>query len=279
MIRYFRNRNQRHNVLALIFLTALCLVWMYPFAWALFASFKESGDMFMSGARLWPRVWTLENYRRAWVQAKFDTYFWNTVLYSVSSTVAGVLIAAMCGYVLARYRFPGCRLFYALIAGMVFLPTAATALPTFAMMNAFHLLNTRWAIVLALIGGGGLPTLLFSGFFGGIPNDLYDAAVIDGANFVQQFRLVLPLAQPIIATTVIFNFMGAWNNFFTPLIFSLGKPEIRTLAVGLRAFSGEFAFDWTGFAAGTMISVLPIVFVFLLFQRQFVNGLAGAVKG
>lgn len=279
MNRYFATRAQRQNMVAIVLLTALGLLWIYPFAWAFFASFKESGDMFMSGARLWPQVWTLENYQRAWVQARFSVYFWNTVLYSVGSTIAGVLIAAMCGYVLARYRFPGHNLLFALIAGMVFLPTASTALPTFSMMDAFNLLNTRWAILLAMIGGGGLPALLFTGFFRGIPNELYDAAVVDGASFVQQFTLVLPLARPIIATTVIFNFMGAWNNFFTPLIFSLGKPEIRTLAVGLRAFSGEFAFDWTGFAAGTMISILPVILVFLLFQRQFVEGLAGAVKG
>jgi raffinose/stachyose/melibiose transport system permease protein len=101
----------------------------------------------------------------------------------------------------------------------------------------------------------------------------------DGANFFQQFNLVLPLARPIIATSVILGFNSAWQDYFTPLVFTLGKPELRTLSVGLRAFTGQYTVDIPGFAAATTISMVPIILVFIIFQRQFVNGLAGAVKG
>ena len=282
MRRYRRTRLGTYNLITTLILGVVSLIWIYPFLWPIFASFKTSGDMFSSGARLWPQVWTFENYARAWEHARFNIYFFNSVFYSVTATSAAVLVSAMCGYVLARYRFPGSRLVYGLILALLFLPTATTAIPIFEMMHFVHLLNTRWAILLALTGGGGLlalGTLLFSGFFKGIPHDLYDAAVIDGAGFLQQFWLVLPIAQPIIATTVIFNFLATWTDFFTPLIFSLGEPNLMTLSVGLRVFTSTELNDTTGFAAATTISIIPVLIVFMLFQKNFVRGLTGAVKG
>jgi len=252
---------------------------MYPFIWLIFASFKLPLDLFKSGASLLPKEWTSENYVRAWVQAHFSSYFLNSTYYSISATALSVFIAGMCGYVLARYQFPGSKLLYGLILAMLFLPAAASAIPVFTLMKNLKLLNTPYSVILAMTGGGGLTTLLFVGYFKNIPHDLYDAATVDGANFVQQFMLVLPLAKPIIATTVIFTFMSSWNEFFMPLIFTLSTPKLRTLAVGLRAFNGEFSFDWSGFAAATVISVLPIILVFILFQNYFVNGISGAVKG
>ena len=185
----------------------------------------------------------------------------------------------MAGYVLARYKFPGSRALQLLVMGMIFLPTATSILPVFDLMQKLHLLNTPYAIILALSGGVGFAAILFQGYFRNIPQDMYDAAMVDGANFFQQFWLVLPLARPIIATNVIMGFNAAWQDYFTPLVFTLGKPELRTLSVGLRAFTGQYTVDISGFAAATTISILPIIIVFIIFQRQFVNGLAGAVKG
>ena len=279
MIKYLSNRFHRLNLITIIFLSLVVLIWIYPFIWLLFASFKTPMDLFSSGASLLPKLWTSDNYSRAWVQAKFSMYFFNSTFYSVSATSLSVLIAGMCGYVLARYQFPGSKLVYGLILAMLFLPAAASAIPIFELMRNIKLLNTPYSVILAMVGGGGFTTLLFMGYFRNIPHDMYDAAIVDGANFVQQFRLVLPLAKPIIATTVIFTFMGSWNEFFMPIIFTLSTPKLRTLAVGLRAFNGEFSFDWSGFAAATVISILPIILVFVLFQNYFVNGISGSIKG
>ncbi|MCB0036569.1 MAG: carbohydrate ABC transporter permease, partial [Anaerolineales bacterium] len=141
------------------------------------------------------------------------------------------------------------------------------------------LLNTRPGVILAMSGGAGaLYVLLFTGFFQTLPDELFESAKLDGANFVQTFWLMLPLAKPIIATVVIFQFMNAWNEFNVPLVFTLGRPELRNMAVGMYAFRGEFSVDWTGFAAGTTISIIPVLIVFFIFQGYFVRGLAGAVK-
>jgi raffinose/stachyose/melibiose transport system permease protein len=121
--------------------------------------------------------------------------------------------------------------------------------------------------------------LLFAGFFSQLPSELHEAAVIDGAGFVRIFaQIMLPLAGPVIATTVILQFMASWNSFFLPLVLTLSRPELRTLGVGMFAFQGEYFSDWSGMAAAATLALLPIIGVFLLLQRHFVEGIAGAVK-
>jgi raffinose/stachyose/melibiose transport system permease protein len=112
-----------------------------------------------------------------------------------------------------------------------------------------------------------------------VPSDLFDAAKLDGAGFLRTFRLILPLAKPVIAVVVIFQFVSNWNEFNIPLVFTLGQPELQNLAVGMLSFKGEHSVDWSGFAAGMTISFAPMLIIFLLFQNYFVRGLAGATKG
>jgi len=148
------------------------------------------------------------------------------------------------------------------------------------LVQNLGLLNTRLGVILAMSGGAGaLYVLLFTSFFEGLPQDLFDAARADGANFVQTFRLMLPLARPVIAVLVIFQFIHSWNDFNIPFVFTLGQPGLQNLAVGMLHFQGTRSLDWTGFAAGMLISFVPVLLVFLLFQGYFVRGLAGAVKG
>lgn len=278
-----RGRFFRHNVTSVLVLLVVSFIWTYPFWWSVFSALKTQGDMFSAGARLLPKEgnisdWQWQNFEHAWEQASFNEYFVNTVIYAVSATLIVLVVSAMCGYVLARYRFLGRNLIYAVVMGTLFIPIASIILPQFNLIKSLGLLNTRVGVILALSGGGALYVLLFTSFFSTIPEEIFDSAKIDGANFFQQFMLALPLAKPIIATVVIFQFMQTWNEFNVPLVFTLGKPELRNLAVGMYAFQGEHAMDWTGFAAGTVISIIPVLLVFFLFQGYFVRGLAGAVK-
>lgn len=124
-----------------------------------------------------------------------------------------------------------------------------------------------------------IPVLLFMGFFSGVPKELEEAARIDGAGYLRAHaQVMLPLAKPVIGTVALMDFIGAWNAFFIPLVFTLGNPELRTLGVGMYGFFGQDSTDWTGLAAAACIGVLPIVAVFLFLQRTFVEGIAGAVK-
>lgn len=262
-------------------LIVLGFVWIYPFLWMVSASFKTTSEMFGGGLNLIPKQPVLENYARAWKVANFRTYFFNTVIVTVSVVALVVTWSSMTGYAFGRYDFPGKRLFMGAIVATLFLPTGYTIIPVFDLMRMLGLLNTLWAVILGMAGGAHvLFILLFTGFFSSLPNDLEDAARIDGCGFVRTFwSVMLPLAKPVIATATIMRFMWAWNAFFLPLVFTLGKPELRTLGVGMFAFVAEYATDWTGMAAAATISLMPIIAVFLALQRYFVEGVAGAIKG
>lgn len=274
------SRGARANLVALPILVVIGLVWVYPFLWTISGAFKTQLGLFTGGASLVPDQLDFSNFERAWVNAGFDQFFLNTVLYSAASTVIELIKAALCGYVLARYEFPGRTLLYRMIIGTLFIPVASIIIPQFVLVEQLGLLNTRAGVILAMSGGAGaLYVLLFTGFFSSVPSDLFDAAKIDGAGFLRTFWLILPLAKPVIAVVVIFQFVSNWNEFNIPLVFTLGQPELQNLAVGMLSFKGEHVVDWTGFAAAMTLSFAPMLIVFFMFQSYFVRGLAGATKG
>lgn len=275
-----RGRRLGANAVAVPVLLVVGLVWVYPFLWTVSAAFKTQAGVFTGGASLVPDLLDFSNFERAWVSAGFDRYFLNTVVYSAASTLIELVKAALCGYVLARYEFPGRVFLHRMIVATLFVPVASIIIPQFVLVDQLGLLNTRAGVILAMSGSAGaLYVLMFTGFFASVPSDLFDAAKLDGAGFLRTFRLVLPLAKPVIAVVVIFQFVSNWNEFNIPLVFTLGQPELQNLAVGMLSFRGEHAVDWTGFAAAMTISFGPMLIVFLLFQSYFVRGLAGATKG
>jgi raffinose/stachyose/melibiose transport system permease protein len=150
----------------------------------------------------------------------------------------------------------------------------------FDLINRLNLNNTLLGIILAESGGAHvIYVLLFAGFFSQLPHEMEEAAIIDGAGFVRIFaQVMLPLSGPVVATTIILQFMSSWNNFFLPLVLTLSRPELRTLGVGMFAFQGQYYSDLSGMAAASTIALLPIIAVFLALQRYFVEGVAGAVK-
>ena len=273
-------RDTRLNLAVVPVLFIVACVWVYPFIWTISTSFKTQLGAFTSGASLIPDHLQLDNFARAWFTAGFNDYFLNTVIYSGASTLIELIKASLCGYVLARYRFPGRDLLYRAIVATLFVPIASVIIPQFQLVESLGLLNSMIGVILAMSGGAGaLYVLLVTSFFEALPQELFDAAKVDGAGFFRTFLLMLPLARPVIAVLVIFQFIHAWNDFNIPLVFTLGQPDLQNLAVGMLHFQGTHSMDWTGFAAGMTISFVPVLLVFLLFQGYFVRGLGGAVKG
>jgi len=255
--------------------------YMYPFLWMLGSSLKTPGEFFTAGASFLPQTPQWRNYADAWQAANFGTYFLNTVIVAVSSTVLVVLFTAMAGYVIARHRFPGRAVIVGAIAALYFLPDGYAIVPLFDLVNALGLLNSYAALILVLTSGALIYfTILFAGYFTTLPKELEESAVIDGANLLQTFWAVaLPQARPMAATVGLFYFMNAWNAFFIPLVLTVGNPKMRTLAVGMQAFVGENSTQWTWVCAGAVISVVPVMLLFFFLQRYFVDAIAGAVKG
>ncbi len=261
-------------------LAGICALWVYPFLWLVSASLKGQLEVFTAGLDLVPEAWRWDNYGRAWDDAGFDGYLINSLIVTLGTVAIVVVRCALAGYVIARYRFVGKRPVVAILVATLFVPVGYTIIPVVELSDQLGLLNSRLGMILALSGGGQVAAvLLYAGYFSRIPRDLEDAAVMDGAGFLQVFRgVMLPLAGPVTATVSVLTFLAAWNNFFVPLVFTFSRPELRTLSVGMLAFRGEQSTDWSGLAAAATISLLPVVLLFAFLQRYFIEGVAGAVK-
>lgn len=263
-----------------VLLSVVALIWIYPFIWMITASLKTQDEFFASGLSLIPKSLNFENYVRAWNNANFGVYFKNSIIVTVSVVVIVLLATSAAGYVMGRYAFVGKKLIMGIFMASITIPLVFTVIPIYELLKEMGLEQNLLGLILAEAGGGHVIFLmLFSSFYGGIPKELEEAATIDGSGFLKTYSSIMfPLAKPIMAMVVIMQFIWTWNSFLLPLIVTLSRPELRTLAVGLYALRGENVVDWTGIAAGACIAVLPIILIFICLQRYFVDGVAGAVK-
>ena len=261
-------------------LILVAIVWMYPFIWMITASFKTQDEFWGSGLNIFPEHPTFENFIRSWNNANFGQYFLNTVLVTVVSVVVVLLCTSAAGYALGRYVFPGKKALLGIFTASIAIPHTFTIIPVYELLSSLNLTNSLLGLIIAECGGSHIMFLmLFSSFYSSIPKEMEEAAVMDGCGFFQTYvRIMFPLAKPVITTVVIMQFIWTWNSFLLPLVLTLSKPELRTLAVGMYALQGEHVVDWTGIAAGATISVLPVIIIFIIMQKHFVNGIAGAVK-
>jgi ABC-type glycerol-3-phosphate transport system permease component len=273
--------NLTRKTLQHLFWISFTLIWSYPFIWMVSSAFKTDRDMLMNGLNLIPQPIVFDNFIRAWKAAKFNVYFFNTVSVTVAVVLIVVLVTSAAGYALGRGKMPGKKIIVAALVGSMFLPKGSMFLPVFKLIHGIGLNNHLFGIILAEAGTGHIiAILLFMSYFINIPKEIEESAMMDGAKFFRiLYKIMFPLARPVIGTVAIMNFIGAWNSFFYPLIFTLSKPKLRTLGVGMFSFFSEDSIDWTGLAAAGIITVVPILIVFLSFQKYFIEGLAGSVKG
>lgn len=276
-------RHRLHRVpwwIGFAFLVGGGLLWVYPFVWMVSASVKTSMEVFTSGLSLIPSTFAWDNYSRAWNDANFGRYMINTVIVTLATVAIVVVRCALCGYVLGRYRFPGSRVIIGVLVATLFVPTGYTIIPVVKLSLSLGVLNSLTGMILALSGAANVSSILiYAGYFRQLPKEIEEAAIVDGAGFFRVFfSIMLPLSKPITATVALLTFLFTWNAFFLPLVFSFSRPSLRTLSVGMQAFVGENATDWSGMAAAAVISIVPIVAIFLFLQRYFIEGIAGAVK-
>ena len=262
-------------------LAAFGFFYMYPFIWMISGSLKSKSEFFGSGLNLLPQQLLWENYGQAWQKANFGIYFKNTVFVTLVTTLLVVIITSMAGYALARHNFPGKKLIVGCILVTMFLPKGYTIVPIFELVKSLGLLNTLWAVVLVNTATSMIfNTFLFIAYYTTLSKELEEAAVIDGANpFTIYWRIAFPLAKPMIGTVILFEFIDNWNSFFIPLVFTLGRPDLRTIAVGMYAFMGQQSTEWTFMCAAATMSLLPTLLVFFFMQRLFVEGISGAIRG
>ena len=247
---------------------------VFPFLFALLTSFKAPANAFSSGL---PSPATAENYREVVTAAPlFLTWVLNSVLIAVVSVVLLVLLAMMGGYAIARIEFPGKKiLFVAMLASMM-VPDQVLWIPNYATCSKLGWVNTWWALIPGVMVSLTSGIFLVSQFLKALPKELEEAATLDGLSRYGMFwRIIVPLAAPVLASMTITSFMASWNNFAWPVIV-LNSPELFTLPIGLNFFKGVYITKWTLIMAGSMFNTVPVLVVFVLFQRYFVKGIATA---
>lgn len=262
------------------FLIVFGIIWIYPFIWMISSSFKTNSTFLTSGINPIPENLHWDNYVRAWEVANFSGYFLNSVIITLSTVLIVISLSCLTGYALGRVQFPGRKIIITIVVALMFIPSGYTIIPLYELMKMLGLSDSLFGVILAESSGAHiLFILLFAAFFSRVPQEVEDSAAIDGAGFFRTFiRIILPTAKPVVATAAIMQFIWTWSSFLVPLVLTLNSPELRTLAVGMLSFVGKFQTDWTGMAAGASISLVPVILIFILMQRYFIEGISGSVK-
>ncbi|POH57045.1 sugar ABC transporter permease [Arthrobacter glacialis] len=265
-----------HTMLALWSLLVLV-----PLGWTLLSSFKTTSEIFASPFSL-PEVWQFQNYVNAWNTAGIGSYFFNTVIVVGAALVIVMVLGAMCAYVLARFVFPGSRaIYYLMLAGLTF-PIFLAIVPLFFILKNMGLLNTLPGLIIVYVAFA-LPFTVFFlfSFFKALPSEIAEAAQIDGAGEWRTFfQIMLPMAKPGMASVAIFNFLGLWNQYLIPVAINT-KRENYVLSQGIAAFAGQqgYAVDFGSLFAAAIIVVVPVLVMYILFQRQLQGSVsAGTMK-
>jgi len=275
--------------IALYFILSFGAVSMLvPFVWMAVTSIKQPSEVFATGGGInwlpehffWHdtivngtkiRAWW-GNYPDAWNEINIFRLYLSSIFVAVVGTFGQVLTSSMAAYAFARLNFPGRdKLFFAYL-GTMMIPGSVTMIPVFVIMKHFHWINTYQALIIpGLFSAYG--TFMLRQFFMGLPTELEDAAKIDGSGYIGIWaRVILPLSKPALATLTTFTFMGFWGSYMWPLIVTITEP-LRTLPIGLRYFVGQHATNYTQLMAASMIAVIPVLLIFILNQRYFVEGI------
>jgi ABC-type glycerol-3-phosphate transport system permease component len=269
------------NFVLYIILILLSIFYLLPLYWMISTSLKQTGSEMVVPPQWIPDPIVWGNYVDVFVQVPLTLYIRNSMTITVIATVFGVLTASLAGYGFARTRFPGRNFFFILCIASLMLPEIVTLIPEFILFRRIGWVNTFLPLIVPWsLAGSSFAVFLFRQYCLTIPIELDEAARVDGAGTIRiWWTIIVPLSKAVLATLAILGFIHHWNEFLRPLIY-LGRPELRTLAIGLRAFRGEYQLAWNYMMAVALVMLLPILVLFFLAQRQFVQGIVmTGIKG
>ena len=269
------------TALRVVVLIVGAVVMVTPFAYMLSTSFKPQAYVLTTPPQFIPDPFTFDNYVQAWTTQDFARYALNSFIVAVISTALSVLISSMMAYAFSRFDFPGREWIFRILLIGLMVPAMMLIIPQFVLAKYFRLLDSLAGLVVFYVAGSlALNTFLLRGFFAALPGELDHAMQMDGANaWTRYWRLALPLARPALATATIFTFPASWDEFAWALTI-INSPQNRTLPIAIQLFQGQNATQWGLVFAASIIAIIPVIIVYLVFQRHFVQGLtSGAVKG
>ena len=268
-----------------VLMVILAIITIFPVVYIVLGSFKSNVELLVGGSNIFPSEWHFENYVQAWTGAKFATYTWNSVVISVGVMLISLFISTMAGYVFSRSHFRGKNLIYGIFVAFMFINVGSVSIRTlFELATAVHLTESLIPIILISVGTGQATYIFLSrGFVDSVPKELDEAAKIDGCTFFQTFiKIILPVLKPVMGTIALLSFRQGWNEYIMPLVFTMSRDNLRPLTVGVNMLkaTGGGAAAWNVMFAGASIAVVPMLIIYIIFNRNFMSGsTAGAVKG
>ncbi len=272
-----RRTRGRRQALIMLALGVIVFVGLFPFLFMLVTSFKTNQQYYESW---WLPALPLhlENYSRAWAQ--IQPYFVTSVTVAAAAIVGTVVLCSVSAFVFARYRFFGRNVLFGLIAALLMVPGISSLIPMFVLMRDLGLLNTRAVLVIPhIVGGSVLGTLLMKTFVEQLPQELFDAARVDGAGGPRMFvSIMLPLSMPVLGTIALVTVIGVWNDFFWPLL-TVTENHLRTISAGLQFFQTQNATEYGPLFAGYAIASIPLLVLFVFLSKYFLAGLQGGLPG
>lgn len=276
-------KNYIFEILKWIFLLAIIIFTIYPVIYAILGSLKTNQEL-VSGGTFLPKKWMTSNYIYAFTKGNFGLYTINSVLVALFTMTLSLVTSSLAGYVLARFEFPGKKQIMAAYLAFMFISLGSvTLLPLYMLLKSIGLTKSFIGMSLVMTGGQAANVFLVMGYIKGIPKEVDEAAYIDGCSYFKvYYKILLPLIRPILAVVALFTFRGAWNEYLTPLVMTIGNPKLRTLTVAVvqLRYSANAAAEWHLMLAGASIAIIPILIVYILCNKQFISGLtAGSTKG
>lgn len=274
--RYVPGRKQSRigKIAAYITLVAVSILMIFPFIWLVSSSLKSQLEIFEYPPNLIPNPPVFQNYVDAMTFRPFPLYFWNSIVIATLNVIAVVTSSSLTAYGFARIRFWGRNFWFGVVIATLLLPNIVTLVPQFVIFTRLGWVNSIAPLTIPLFfGGGAFNVFLLRQFFRTIPEELCDAARIDGCSeFGIYWRIMLPLSRPALITVSIFTFLAAWNDLIGPLVY-LRTPETYTVAIGLAQFRGAMTTRWDLQMAAAAIMVLPVIVLFFFAQRYFIRGI------
>jgi multiple sugar transport system permease protein len=259
-------------------LMPLSIIMVLPFVWMLLTSFMTNSEINRIPPTIWPHRLYTGGYSAVLASSDFPYWFLNSLIVSGAAVLAQLVLCSLAGYAFARIQFRGSTVMLLLLLATALIPFQLTVIPTFVIFHDIGLINTLGALIVPQLTSA-LGIYLMYSFFQSFPRELEEAGRIDGCSRLQVFwKIVLPLARPALAALGIITFIYAWNDLFWPLI-AITSSHTFTVQVGLTTFQGERATEWSAIMAGTVLTTAPVLLVFLVGQRRFVQAITGAVKG
>ena len=265
----------KYNIPAALIVAALGLLSLFPLFWMVRSSLMSNLEIFRYPPLLLPTKWRFDNYAKAFTLLPFHRYFLNTLIIAIPAVFGVLTTSSMAAYAFARLEFPGKNLIFSLVIASMLMPMACTIIPIFAGWASLGLIDTFLPLIIPpFLGGGGVNIFLTRQFLRTIPRELDEAALIDGASHVRVMTaILLPLIKPVLITIGLFTFVYNWNDLMGPILY-LNSSDNNTISQGLANFRSGFGTDYRAIMAITTLTISPVVAVFLVGQKYFVEGIA-----